>query len=359
VLTSDLDYPLPPEAVAQEPASPRDSARLLVDHGAGSAPGHMTVRDLPTLLEPGDLLVVNDTRVLRARVLVERSGGGAGEVLLLEPSTEAGDGWWEALVRPSRKLRPGAVVRATSGSLQVELGEPLEGGRRLVRPVRPDGVGDHWLLDELDTSGQVPLPPYITAPLDDAERYQTVFSRRPASSAAPTAGLHLTEEVVAQCRAKGVELARVELVVGLDTFRPIEVDNVEDHPIHSEWYRVPDSTWDAVQSTRSAGGRVVAVGTTSVRSLESRAATGQADGRTSLFITPGFSYAVVDLLMTNFHLPRSSLLALVQAFVGERWHDLYGEALDAGYRFLSFGDASLLRRTDLRATGPAVEGSAS
>jgi len=352
VLTSDLDYPLPPGAVAQEPASPRDSARLLVDQGPGAPADHLTVRDLPDLLEAGDLLVVNDTRVLRARVPVVRAGGGSGEVLLLEPHTAdaaaAAAGWWEALVRPSRRLRPGTVVAAASGDLRVELGAPLEGGRRLVRPVPPDGgpegPGD-WLLDALEVAGQVPLPPYITAPLDDAERYQTVFSRRPASSAAPTAGLHLTDDVVRRCAAAGVGLARVELVVGLDTFRPIEVDTVEDHAIHSEWYRVPDETWDAVQATRAAGGRVVAVGTTSVRSLESRALTGAAEGRTRLFITPGYQFAAVDLLMTNFHLPRSSLLALVQAFVGARWHDLYDEALREGYRFLSFGDASLLRHT--------------
>jgi S-adenosylmethionine:tRNA ribosyltransferase-isomerase len=365
VLTSDLDYPLPPEAVAQEPASPRDAARLLVDRGPGSVPDHLTVRELPTLLQPGDLLVVNDTRVLRARVPVVRAGGGAGEVLLLEPAPAAGDGWWEALVRPSRKLRPGTVVNAAAGALRVELGEALDGGRRLVRPLPPEesevtrGVDGDWLLDALEAAGEVPLPPYISAPLDDAERYQTVFSRRPASSAAPTAGLHLTDEVVARCRDAGADLARVELVVGLDTFRPIEVDTVEDHPIHSEWYRVPDTTWDAVQATRAAGGRVVAVGTTSVRSLESRAATGQSEGRTSLFITPGFEFRAVDLLMTNFHLPRSSLLALVQAFVGERWHDLYDDALAAGYRFLSFGDTSLLRRTPVPPAGLPVEGSAS
>ena len=364
MLTSDLDYTLPPGAVAQEPASPRDAARLLVDRGPGSAPDHLTVRDLPSLLQPGDLLVVNDTRVLRARVPVVRAGGGAGEVLLLEPCVPAGDGWWEALVRPSRKLRPGTVVRAATGALQVELGEALDGGRRLVRPLPPDGSAsaDDWLLDALEESGEVPLPPYITAPLADAERYQTVFSRRPASSAAPTAGLHLTDEVVARCLTAGAGLARVELVVGLDTFRPIEVETVEDHPIHSEWYRVPEDTWAAVQATRAAGGRVVAVGTTSVRSLESRASTGQPEGRTSLFITPGFEFRAVDLLMTNFHLPRSSLLALVQAFVGERWHDLYDEALDAGYRFLSFGDASLLQRTTAppsdRSGSRPVEGSA-
>ncbi|MFM7062941.1 MAG: tRNA preQ1(34) S-adenosylmethionine ribosyltransferase-isomerase QueA, partial [Actinomycetes bacterium] len=347
MLTSDLDYPLPPAAVAQHPVSPRDAALLLVDTGAGTAPVHRAVRDLPDLLREGDLLVVNDTRVLRARVPVVRPGGGGGEVLLLEP--HAGDGWWVALVRPSRRLRPGTVVLAARGDLQIELGEPVDGGRRLVRPVPPPpevlSGSSAWLEDALEVSGEVPLPPYITAPLDDAERYQTVFARRAASSAAPTAGLHLTDDVVRRCAAAGVGLARVELVVGLDTFRPIEVDAVEDHPIHSEWYRVPAETWAAVQDTRAAGGRVVAVGTTVVRSLESQAATGQPEGRTRLFITPGFTFEAVDLLMTNFHLPRSSLLALVQAFVGERWRDLYEDALRSGYRLLSFGDASLLQHT--------------
>ena len=344
MLTSQLDYTLPAEAVAQTPAVPRDSARLLVDDGQGCDPRHLSVVDLPSLLLPGDLLVVNDTRVLRARIPVVRSGGGAGEVLLLEPTA---DGWWVALCRPSRRLASGMVVNSAKGSLRIEMGATVNGGRRLVRPIPPvPDSPDGWLQDALENSGEVPLPPYITEQLEDPERYQTVFADRPASAAAPTAGLHLTDEVLEQCRVAGADIAQVELVVGIDTFRPIDVEVVADHPIHSEWYRVPPATWQRVQDCKAAGGRVIAVGTTSVRALESMAATGDAEGRTRLFITPGFKFAVVDLLMTNFHMPRSSLLALVEAFVGPRWHDLYNEALASRYRFLSFGDASLLQRTD-------------
>ncbi|MFM7069869.1 MAG: tRNA preQ1(34) S-adenosylmethionine ribosyltransferase-isomerase QueA, partial [Actinomycetes bacterium] len=292
-------------------------------------------------IEPGDLIVVNTTRVLRARVAVRRPGGGDGEVLLLEP---ASDGWWTALCRPSRRMHPSTTVVAQRGSLAIEMGEVLADGRRMVRPVAPDSASPQWLLDALDSSGEMPLPPYIGERLDDDDRYQTVFAERPASAAAPTAGLHLTTDVIDRCRATGARFASVELVVGLDTFRPIDTDDVEAHPIHTESFEVPDHTWEAVQETRERGGRVVAVGTTSVRSLETRARTGASSGRTDLFITPGFEFAVVDVLLTNFHLPRSSLLALVQAFCGPHWRDLYAVALERGYRFLSFGDTSLLMR---------------
>ncbi len=347
--TDELDYELPPEAIAQTPVEPRDAARLLVDLGPQVAPLDRSVADLPRLLRAGDLVVVNDTRVLPARVAVRRTSGGAGEVLLLEPHGD--EGWWQALCRPSRKLKAGERVDATAGALRFEVGDTLDDGRRLVRPL---AAGDddralrgEALLSALDGSGVAPLPPYITEVLDDAERYQTVFSSRPASAAAPTAGLHLTPEVLADLDVAGVQLERVELVVGLDTFRPITTDDVEDHDIHSEWYRVPGTTWDAVRSARAEGRRVVAVGTTTVRALESTAATGEATGRTRLFITPGFEFRAVDVLMTNFHLPRSSLLAMIQAFVGPRWRDLYATALERGYRFLSFGDAMLLQRAQL------------
>jgi len=339
--TDDLDYDLPPDAIAQTPVTPRDSARLLVDSGDDVAPLDRSVRDLPSLLREGDLVVVNDTRVLPARVAIRRSSGGGGEVLLLE---ECGEGWWESLCRPSRKLHVGELVDAVHGELVFEVGEVLEDGRRLVRPLlggEPAGAG---LLDALDLAGAAPLPPYITETLEDAERYQTVFAQRPASAAAPTAGLHLTRELLAELETRDIPLARVELVVGLDTFRPITTDTVEAHEIHSEWYSVPQDTWAAVERTHAAGGRVVAIGTTSVRALESVVATGELSGRTRLFITPGFRFQVVDTMMTNFHLPRSSLLAMIEAFVGPRWRDLYSTALDRGYRFLSFGDAMLLDR---------------
>ncbi len=339
--TDELDYDLPEAAIAQAPATPRDAARLLVPRPLG-APLDRTVRDLPELLAPGDLLVVNDTRVLPARVRLRRSGGGAAEVLLLEP---VGDGWWSALCRPSRKLRHGDVVEAAGGELAMEFGEELGGGRRAVRPRSSDHstVEGSRLIAALDRVGEVPLPPYVTGGIDDAGRYQTVYARRPASAAAPTAGLHLTTELIDRLAERGVGLADVELVVGLDTFRPIETELVEAHRIHSEWYQVPPATAEAVRSTRLAGGRVVAVGTTTVRALES-AASGAPVGRTELFITPGFEFSAVDVLLTNFHLPRSSLLAMIEAFVGPVWRSWYATALERGYRFLSFGDAMLLER---------------
>lgn len=335
--TDDLDYDLPASAIAQVPLEPRDSARLLVDRGPGAAPLHRRVADLPALLEPGDLLVVNTTRVLPARVEIVRPGGGAGELLLLE---ERDDGWWEVLCQPARRLRRGDVVLARRGGLAFHVGDDVGDGRKLVRP-----DGDGPLLAALDEAGEMPLPPYISERLGDPERYQTVFSDRPASAAAPTAGLHLTEAVLERLAARGVGTAAVELVVGLDTFRPLSSDRVEDHVIHTERYHVPDATWDSVHAARESGAQVVAVGTTTVRALESRAVRGEASGRTDLFITPGFRFSVVDRMLTNFHLPRTSLLAMVQAFVGPRWRDLYSTALQEGYRFLSFGDAQLLTRS--------------
>jgi len=352
VRTDELDYDLPDEAIAQTPADPRDSARLLVDTGAGTSPVDRSVADLASLLRTGDLLVVNDTRVLRARVAVRRTTGGGGEVLLLE---EDGDGWWQALCRPSRKLAVGEIVTAQQGELEFEVGETLADGRRRVRPLLAGAPAAAGLLESLEVSGVAPLPPYITEVLDDPERYQTVFAERPASAAAPTAGLHLTPEVLEELAARGIQVVHVELVVGLDTFRPITADTVESHEIHSESYRVPPSTWEAVERTRASGGRVVAVGTTSVRALESAAATGELAGRTRLFITPGYGFRVVDVMMTNFHLPRSSLLAMIEAFVGARWRELYATALTRGYRFLSFGDAMLLEREGGDATPTTIE----
>jgi len=342
VRTDELDYHLPDDAIAQRPASPRDAARLLVPRPEG-APLDRSIRDLPELLLAGDLLVVNDTRVLPARVRVRRPGGGAGEVLLLEPTQ---DGWWSALCRPSRKLRVGDVVAAAAGEVAIELGEILPSGRRAVRPMSAQGsvLAGAELLHALDLVGEVPLPPYLTDGIDDPERYQTVYADRPASAAAPTAGLHLTTDLIERLVEGGVGLATVELVVGLDTFRPIETELVADHRIHSEWYCVPSETAAAVRAVRSSGGRVVAVGTTTVRALES-AALGDPEGRTELFITPGFEFSAVDLMLTNFHLPRSSLLAMIEAFIGPSWRDLYATALDRGYRFLSFGDAMLLERS--------------
>jgi S-adenosylmethionine:tRNA ribosyltransferase-isomerase len=329
-------YDLPPAAVAQVPAEPRSAARLLVDRGPGRPPAHATVADLPGLVGDGDLLVVNDTRVLPARLLLRKATGGQAEVLLLEPRP---DGTWEALVRPGRRLPPGTVLRpepaAGDDGFAVEVGEEVEDGRRVVTLLLPAGVAEAAALAR---HGAVPLPPYVTAPLADPERYQTVYAAHPGSVAAPTAGLHLTPEVLDACRERGAAVATVDLAVGIGTFRPVAVDDPADHRMHAERYRVPAATMAAC----GAAMRVVAVGTTTVRALEAAAATGCLEGRTDLFVRRGFPFRVVDALLTNFHLPRSSLLLLVDAFVGDRWRDLYAAALAGGYRFLSFGDAMFL-----------------
>jgi S-adenosylmethionine:tRNA ribosyltransferase-isomerase len=297
---------------------------------------HRHVRDLPGLLEPGDLVVVNDTRVLPARLHLQRATGGHVEVLLLEPLDDQ-QRRWAALARPAKRLKPGERL------LGPDAREVLDVVGRLDDGVEVRLLGEIDPLAELQRLGEVPLPPYITVPLADAERYQTVYAARPGSVAAPTAGLHLTDGVLAELTERGVEVARVELIVGLDTFQPVTVDDPVDHVMHSERYRVDPSVLRACARTCAAGGRVVAIGTTSVRALES-AALGDLQGRTRLFIRRPFEWQVVDVLLTNFHLPRTTLLMLVDAFVGPRWRDLYVIAAEQGYRFLSFGDAMLLER---------------
>ena len=335
---ADFDYPLPVELIAQTPVEPRDAARLLVDCGAGRPPDHRRIADLPELLGPGDLLVVNETRVRPARLRLVKPTGGAVEVLLLDRRP---DGSWEALVKPSRRVGPGTVLHTAEGRPALTVGADL-GGRRLVElVVRPDDGAEPALLG---THGEVPLPPYIHEPLADPERYQTVFARRTGSVAAPTAGLHLTEAVLDRCRRRGVRVERIDLEVGLGTFRPLTSGKVEDHHMHAERYRVPRSVMEAA----AAADRVVAIGTTVVRALESAAATGEPAGSTELFIRRGHDWRVVDVLLTNFHVPRSSLLVLVDAFVGPRWRELYDAARADGYRFLSFGDAMLVARMSHR-----------
>ena len=310
--TSELDYDLPSELIAQRPLERRDDSRLLVADRASGEVRHRRFRDLPGELPEGALVVVNDTRVIPARLRVRRETGGEAEVLLLEP---AGDGLWEALARPTKRLRPGTRLGPA------ELVEHLGGGRWLVR------------LDG-EPEGEAPLPPYITEPLADAERYQTVYAEDAGSAAAPTAGLHFTPELLA-----GLDVERITLHVGLDTFRPVTADDLADHEIHSERYRVEPAAWERIR----AADRVVAVGTTTVRVLESLARGAPLEGRTSLFVTPGFEFRRVDALVTNFHLPRSTLLALVMAFAGvEETRRLYRLAIDERYRFYSFGDAMLL-----------------
>lgn len=332
--TAEVDYQLPDAAIAQTPLEPRDAARLLIDEGPGRSPRHGRITDLPSLVGPGDVVVLNTTRVLPARLRLAKPTGGAVEVLLLEP-LDPEERTWEALVRPSRKVAPGTALTAGE-DLTVVVGEDLGEGRRRVEVHLTAGAD---LLGALERHGAMPLPPYITTPLADPERYQTTYAVEPGSVAAPTAGLHLTARVLAGLREAGASVRPVELVVGLGTFRPIATERVDDHQMHAERYRVPAETLAACE----AAGRVVAVGTTTVRALESAAATGQLEGRTELFIHGDRPFAVVDALVTNFHQPRSSLLVLVDAFIGPRWRDLYAEALRAGYRFLSFGDAMLLR----------------
>ena len=311
--SSELDYELPQELIAQHPLERRDASRLLVHDRASGETRHRRFDELALELPEGTLVVVNDTRVLPARLRLERPGGGEAEVLLLEQL--GSNGIWEGLARPSRKLRPGQRLGP------VELLEPLGEGR--------------WRLRlEGEPTGEAPLPPYIREPLADAERYQTVYARSEGSAAAPTAGLHFTPELLA-----GLDVERVTLHVGLDTFRPLAAETLEEHELHSERYEVEPAAWERIRSAE----RVLAVGTTTVRVLESLARGASSSGRTNLFITPGFEFRRVDTLLTNFHLPRSTLLALVMAFAGvEQTRRLYRLAIDERYRFYSFGDAMLL-----------------
>lgn len=406
----EFDYELPPRAIAHVPTEPRDAARLLVDRGAGTTPDHRRITDLRGLLHAGDVLVVNETRVMPARLPLRKRTGGAAEVLLLAPLTarlsaagaasgqrdvgavsgEPGEGSWAALVRPSRRIADGTVlVSERDPRVQVVVGERLDRQRRAVRVL----VGQTPLADVsqarlLERAGEAPLPPYIDpdtargamaarlgvdAADGDAtraalaDRYQTVYARSDGSAAAPTAGLHLTERVLEALRSNGVDIATVDLTVGLATFSPVTAEHADEHQMHAEHYRVSAQTLAAC----AAAERVVAVGTTTVRALEAAARQRQLRGRaagdagtadapaaqaitadvcgwTDLFLRRGAEFLAVDAMLTNFHLPRSSLLLLIDAFIGPRWRDLYETALGEGYRFLSFGDAMLLHRTRLR-----------
>ncbi len=332
---SDFQYDLPESSIAQTPVEPRDSSWLL---DATTMRDHRFL-DLPALLDPGDLVVVNNTRVRHARLLGhKRDTGGRVEVLLLGMLA---DGTWEALVRPARRIATG-VSLVFERLVATVASDPVEGRIRL----RFDDDAD--VEGELEQFGEVPLPPYISTPLDQPERYQTIYADRTGSAAAPTAGLHFTENVVRKLSERSIELASVELQVGLGTFRPIAVDDVTQHAMHSEWFHVSEAASEAVERTRERGGRVVAVGTTVVRTLES-VATGNGriepgSGETNLYLTPGASFNVVDRLVTNFHLPGSSLLVLLAAFMGPGWRAVYETAVHRGYRFLSFGDAMLCDR---------------
>lgn len=334
-----FDYPLPPERIAQSPLEPRDASRLLVLHSDGSTE-HRGFLDLPDLLQPDDLLVFNDTRVLPARVFGRKETGGHIELLLLQ-RLEAGK--WEALAFPGRRLQPGTRLVFGDG-LTGEVVERGEEGTRIVRFHAEGGPEEADTL--LHARGEVPLPPYIHERLDDPERYQTLYAREEGSAAAPTAGLHFTPRVFEALRAKGVKTAFVTLHVGIATFRPVKTETIEEHEMHAEWYTIPEETARAVNECR---GRVISVGTTTMRCLESAAVANHeikaGSAVTRLYMRPGSEFKVVGLLVTNFHMPRSSLLILVGAFAGvESIRAAYQEALDRDYRFLSFGDAMFIEK---------------
>lgn len=337
-MTSDFDYDLAESSIGQIPAEPRDSARLLSAGPAGSAISHHVVRDLPSLLAPGDLVVLNDTKVLPARFHLRKPTGGAVEVLLLESTGKHRQ--WQALVKPGKRLKIGTTLEL-DGVPVLDIVDALEDGRRIVE-LRAD--------DLLERSGEVPLPPYIHEPLSNPDRYQTVYANVAGSVAAPTAGLHLTDAVLAQLAEHEIAVERVDLRVGLGTFRPISAEDISEHVMHTEAYSIDRDVWARISQAKSEGRRVVAVGTTTVRTLEAAAKRVQAigpagtSGRTDLFIHRGFDWQIVDSMLTNFHVPRSSLLVMIDAFIGTRWRDIYQQAQDEGYRFLSFGDAMLLER---------------
>jgi S-adenosylmethionine:tRNA ribosyltransferase-isomerase len=342
----DFDYELPTELIAQEPLAERAASRLMVLDKQSGAVDHRAFIELPELLSPGDLLVVNDSRVIPARLLGHRESGAQIEVLVLRPET---DGGWRALARPTKRLRIGErlIIPARDGydhpAATLFLREKLGDGQVIVDL-------DDELTDHLDGYGRVPLPPYITHQLDDDERYQTVYAAHNGSAAAPTAGLHFSQDVFGRLRDRGIDIAEVTLHVGLDTFRPVTEEFADEHQIHSEWCSVSEPAWDKIQATKDRGGRVVAVGTTAARTLETlgkRVVAGQPgafDAFTDIYITPGYEWRMVDAMVTNFHLPKSTLLLMISSFAG-REHVLaaYRQAIAERYRFFSFGDAMLIR----------------
>ena len=352
--TSDFDYILPPDRIAQTPVEPRDSSRLLVLHRNSDQIEHRVFSVISEYLRPGDILVANDSRVIPARLYGRKASGSQVEIFLLHPLP---DGRWECLVG-GKRLRPGvSVVLETPAAVQPPVVATIEtelpAGTRSVAFSRPV---DEWLHE----AGQVPLPPYIHEPLNDPERYQTVYSRIEGSVASSTAGLHFTPDLLFSLRQRGIGLAFVTLHIGLDTFRPVKAETIEEHPMHSEWASLSPEVARQINDASLAGGRIVAVGTTAVRTLEWAATGAQGldpydvdacpwkrvaafEGETRLFIRPGYRFRAVDAMITNFHLPRSTLLMLVSAFAGKEQIDrAYQEAIDGGYRFYSFGDAMLI-----------------
>ena len=337
---SDFYFDLPQELIAQTPLARRDASRLMCLDRRTGALEHRHFYELPELLQPGDCLVLNDSRVLPARLIGKRiPGGGVCEVLLL---TQRGEREWECLVRPGKKLRPGARVSFGDGALTAEIVSELSDGNRLVR-FSYSGI----FMEVLEQLGEMPLPPYIKEKLADRERYQTVYAKEPGSAAAPTAGLHFTEELLDKIREKGIRVCSVTLHVGLGTFRPVKEDDILDHEMHSEFCIIPEETAETVNETKRSGGRVIAVGTTSCRTLESFA---EADGTlrarsgwTNIFIYPGYTFRCIDALVTNFHLPESTLIMLVSALAGrDNILNAYQTAVAERYRFFSFGDAMFI-----------------
>ena len=336
---TDFSFDLPEELIAQTPLQRRDGSRLLhLDKHTGAVE-HGHFYDLPRYLKPGDCLVLNDSRVLPARLIGSRASGGSVELVLLR---DLGNGKWECLSRPGRKTKPGTELFFGEGELKATVLEVAEGGNRIVQ-FHYEGI----FLEVLERLGKMPLPPYIREELQDAERYQTVYSRELGSAAAPTAGLHFTKELLAQIEAMGVNIAYVTLHVGLGTFRPVKEEEIEDHPMHAEFCIVPERTARLVTETKKGGGRIVSVGTTSCRTLESFAKEDgtlePCSGWTDIFIYPGYRFKCVDALVTNFHLPESTLIMLVSALAGrEHVLNAYRIAVEERYRFFSFGDAMLI-----------------
>lgn len=338
--TKDYYFDLPQEQIAQDPLEDRSSSRLLVLNKETGKREHHIFKDIKKYLKPGDCLVLNNTKVIPARLIGEKEGTGAKVEILLLKRRE--NDIWETLVKPGKKARPGAKIIFGGGLLSCEILSIEEEGNRLIQ-FSYDGIFEE-ILDQL---GQMPLPPYITHQLQDKNRYQTVYAKYEGSAAAPTAGLHFTKELLKEIEEMGVRLAYVTLHVGLGTFRPVKVDNVKEHHMHSEFYQVDAQAAELINQTKKEGGRIICVGTTSCRTIESAATEDgmlkPCSGETNIFIYPGYKFKVLDCLITNFHLPESTLLMLVSALAGrEHVLEAYKEAVDMGYRFFSFGDAMFI-----------------
>lgn len=337
MLTSSFSYVLPDELIAKEAIEPRDASRLLVSRDANEI-NDSYIKELCSFLNSGDLLVVNNTKVLPARIPFIRSSGGKGEIFLLN---RIGAYIWEALVRPSAKINPGEKVYVENTEIELTINEDNGEGHRIINFDTNQEKSD---LDIIHEIGQAPLPPYLGKADIALDRYQTIFAKQEQSVAAPTAGLHFTQDLKNSLEKEGIEILEVTLHVGVGTFRPIMVENVEEHKMHSEYYEVSEQVWEKIKLAKQNGNKVVAVGTTSLRTLESVALKGELKGDTDIFCYGDFDFKIVDMLLTNFHQSESTLLVLLDAFIGDRWKQLYQHAIESKYRFLSFGDAMLIAK---------------